>query len=185
MGILSKTITRSKTNNKRLENKSPFERYLEKVEWVDIGHDVLYAKHDFPIEDGLFSLEDIEIISENLPKDIFIMNKNQYKWIQDNCKIIKYQDDEYKNSKITSSICCINEQLNECIHFNLPLNMSDQSITYYIKTITSTMDYAFLVEENQVGPKKFPSYLGTTKRKHVLKTDKDKKIYNIKIIKLK
>lgn len=185
MGVIGKTLIRHKKGEKRQEDKSLFEVYLDKVEWVDMGHDVLYAKYDFPIEDGLLSIEDIEMIIEKLPKDIFIMNKNQFKWIQDNCKIIKYQDDEFKKSKIISSICCVNEQLNECIHFNLPLNMSNQSITYFIKNIPTTMDYCFLIEENQIGPKKFPSYLGTTKRNYLMKTDKDKKLYNIKVVKLK
>ena len=44
MSLWSKGIDRSKSGDKRLENKSPFERYMNKIEWVDLGHDVLYAR---------------------------------------------------------------------------------------------------------------------------------------------
>ena len=34
MSLWSKGIDRSKSGDKRLENKSPFERYMNKIEWV-------------------------------------------------------------------------------------------------------------------------------------------------------
>ena len=156
---------------------------MKTIKWVDLGHDVLYAENDFPIDDELLSIDDINDIELNLPSGISIMNKNEYKWIQDNCKIIKYQNDKFKNSKLFNSICCMNNM--GYIHFNLPLDIPNQAITYYIKQISSEVNLYTHIEVNEIGIKKFPSYLGTTKTITKLKSDNDKKIYNLKLVKLK
>lgn len=199
MGLWTKGIERSKTNEKRLEDTSPIERYLSKVEWVDLGHDVLYARWDCPLDykinSELFSFNEIMDILSIIPEDISIMNKNHVKWLQDNCKIIKYQDDDDKlNNKITS-ICCIGNN-HDYIHFNLNMSTEKQLSTYFIKNrdlpdrpnnllweyFRNKLDN---IELTEIGPNKFPSYLGTVKRISTFKSECDIKKYNIKFVKLK
>lgn len=198
MSLWSKGIDRSKSGDKRLENKSPFERYMDKIEWVDLGHDVLYARWDYPLDyktnNECLSLNDIKNILEILPNDISIMNKNHVKWLQDNCKIIKYQDDDDKLTGLITSICCVCKSY-EYIHFNLDMSTSKQLSTYFIREtdlpdrnnplwsyIKSNIDN---IELTEIGPKKFPSYLGTVKRLPSYKNNSDVKKYNIKLVKLK
>lgn len=200
MSLWKRGIERSKTGEKRLENKSPFEIYLDKVEWVDLGHDVLYAQFDYPLdyttnEDSLLSLGDIIDIMNVLPPDITIMNKNHVKWLQDNCHIVLHQDIDEKVKNLVTSICCVNPKTQKYISFNLDMFSKNQVTPYYLKTIeyddvrdpirnifNMMTDH---IELTEIGPKKFPSYLGTVKRLNVLKYEKDTKKYMIKVVKLK
>ena len=200
MGLWSKNVERSQTGEKRLENKSPFERYLEKVEWIDLGHDVLYPLYDFPLdyttnEGSLISLDDIEGIISVLPEDITIMNKNHVKWLQDNCKIALCQEKEEKERGLMTSICCVNPKNHEFIYFNLDMYSTKQNTKYFLKNVETpeTNDpfknfyfkYNDMIEITEIGPHKFPSYLGTVKRVPVLKNSHDLKEYMIKVVKLK
>ena len=202
MGLWSNGMKRSESGEKRLENMTPFERYLKDVEWVDLGHDVLYARFDYPLdyltnEESLMSVEDIKEILDVLPEDISIMNKNHVKFLQDNCKITLYQDVDEKIRDLYTSILCVNPQTKEYISFNLDMCSPKQNTTYFLKEVDApeTNDqikslyfrYIDMIEVTEIGPKKFPSYLGTVKRAHVPKTQSEAEIkkYMIKVVKLK
>ena len=200
MGLWSKGIERSQTGDKRLECKSPFQRYLDKVEWVDLGHDVLYARYDFPLdyttnEGSLISLNEITDIIIELPEGITLMNKNHVKWLQDNCKIVLYQDIDEKLRDLVTSICCVSSITKDFINFNLDMYSKNQLTTYFLKNVDApdTNDpiknfiyrVTDIIEVTDIGPKKFPSYLGTVKRIPTIKTSHDLKQYMIKVVKLK
>lgn len=181
--LWNKRIQKEKSGVKRIEEKTDLDIFLESVEWVDLGHDVLYSKFDFPVDKELLSINDLQELIKNLPTDISIMNKNCFKWIQDNCKIIKYQDETLRNSNLITSICCGNKK--GYIHFYLPLNTEKQKITYFIKELSSKDNIFTSIEVNEIGPDKFPSYLGTTRTIRKFKMDNNIKQYNIKLVKIK
>ena len=200
MSLWSKGLERAQSGDKRLENKSPFERYLDEVEWVDLGHDVLYARNDYPLdyrtnEGSLISLDDIEGIVHELPENISIMNKNHIKWLQDNCKIVLYQDIDDKIRDLVTSICCVSPYTKDFVNFNLDMFAKKQLTKYYLKNIDTSeindpiksfwFKFNDMIEITEIGPKKFPSYLGTVKRVPVLKNLHDTKDYMIKVVKLK
>ncbi|MCM1218916.1 MAG: hypothetical protein NC548_30920 [Lachnospiraceae bacterium] len=193
MGFLSKTLNRAKTGGKRLESMTSLDLYLDKVEWMDLGHDVLYAKFDMPLDylknSDMLSINDLNEIISNLPDDISIMNKNHIKWIKDNCKVLKFQNSDMKDSDMFTSICCISDITNEDIHFNLPTDTgSIQSIRYFlgyvpnkVTSITKKINYTLVSPSNQ------NSYLGTPKQEFIYITGEsnDYKKYYIKLVKLK
>lgn len=93
MGILAKTLNRSKSNKKRKEDMTDFISYLNNIKWVDLGHpDVLFAKVDFTNDtqnkyEQLLTLDKIKDICDCLPPDISIMNKKQIEFLKRTCKI--------------------------------------------------------------------------------------------------
>ena len=78
-GFLSKTISRSKSGEKRLGDITEFDKYLKTVEWVDIGHPkYLFAKYDC---EKYFDVKDIENIINELPKNIKIAGKKEFDYL--------------------------------------------------------------------------------------------------------
>lgn len=189
MGFLSKTISRAKSGDKRIEDETPFDRYLKNVEWVDMGNrNILFAKHDFPLDylrtDNKLSFNDIKEILESLPDNISIISKSQIKWLRDNCKVIKYKIPEKEDDILYSSICCINPNTEEDIHFNLCVTNGAQEAKYFLRIIKDRTNLTVpKIEINGIGPMKFPSYLGTSKIVYSFKDEE--KLYNIKLVKLK
>lgn len=196
----SKGIRRSSSSEKRMEEMSPIERYLSKVEWVDMGHDVLYARNDYPLNykdgdpDSLLSFDDILDIMKKLPEGVYIANRNHIKWIQDNCRMIKYQDDDDKLTGKITSICVMGKK-HDYIHFNLHPDTKEQMTKYYLNNFKYTGNdnlkalffdkFCDNIEITTIGPKRFPSYLGTPIRVPILKMDAKTKQYMIKLVKLK
>lgn len=189
MGFLSKTLGRSHKDEKRIEDSIPFDTYIKKIEWIDLGHkNFLFAKYDFPLDytrtdENLLSIEEILEIEKRLPSNIHIITKSNLEWLKHNCKIVKYNPENWDNF-LTHSICCISDRTDEMIHFNVSMTIGSQEQQYYIKESKTTPHYV-AIEETRVGPHKFPSYLGTVKISYVYNSNMNENKYSIKLIKLK
>ena len=131
MSFWRKSLKRIKNGEKRLEDMTPLDFYLSKVEWIDLGHDVLYAKTDM-YPDELFSLNEIRELV--FPENISIMNKNHFKWLQDNCKIIKLED---------NSIHCVNKNTGEHVQFHIHENGKIMSGIYFLNELNPEKDLKF------------------------------------------
>lgn len=185
MGFLSKTYERYITGEKREEDKTPMDRYLESIRWVDLGHDdFLFAMYDFPLNyldesSELLSLVDLEHIQQNLPEGVYVLSKGLIKWIQDNCVVMR---NVKRNTDITTSIVCASKITANEIHFNIDVCNKSKTSKYFLKKKDVVNNFQH-IEINEIGPKKFPSYLGTTKEIPVGTTEE--KTYMIKLVKLK
>lgn len=177
MSFWKSGINRAKTGEKRLENTTPFERYLKDIEWVDLGNpDVMYALNDFPLNENLdlLSINDIREIKDSLPEGFAIMTKSNVKWLKDNCEV--------GLTKFGSRmIGCMSKLNGYQIFFNIYESEEKQNALYFIK---------YLENENrimmtEVGPNKFPSYLGTVIEVPNYTYNFDEKKYTIKLVKEK
>lgn len=95
-GMWKSGVERAKSGEKRIEDMSDFEKYLNHVEWMDIGHEeYLFAKYDIYEEPNanyyedtrnnfLFSIVEIKDIEKSLPKGVYIMNDDDIEWIKEN-----------------------------------------------------------------------------------------------------
>ena len=102
-GFLSKTLGRTKSGEKRLENKTPIDDYLKTIEWVDLGHPkYLFAKYDYGYSDrhrySYLSLNEVEKIIGNLPKGISYLQKPVVDWIKEECNIFKENEIRISNN---------------------------------------------------------------------------------------
>ena len=82
-GLWAKGIERSKTGEKRMGDLTEFDRYIETIKWVDMGHpDYLFAEYDYAGD------EITGAVFKNLkfPKGISIMNSELYTWLLNNSK---------------------------------------------------------------------------------------------------
>lgn len=103
-GLWSKGIERSKSGEIRKGDRTDFEKFIDTIEWVDIGHpDYLFSKFDFYegiLPDELFNLK--------LPNNIKYMDNQDLKWLKKNtslthksltlpeydyCKVIEFKSD--------------------------------------------------------------------------------------------
>lgn len=173
-------IKRSKSGEKRIEDTTPFERYFKHIEWVDLGNpDVLYALNDFPLDYEKYSMEllsinDIKEIQNTLPEGVTIITKANIKWLKDNCKVglTKFG---------TQMIGCMSEINNYQIFFNTYEENNERFAIYFLKH----MEDENRIMITEVGPKKFPSYLGTVIEVPNYTQKFDEKKYTIKLVKEK
>lgn len=182
MGFFSKTYDRLKKGEERMEDKTPYDIYFHKIEWVDLGHpDVLFAKLDYPLdyrkeEHDQLSINDIDDIKIKLPGGVSILYKNHIKWLQDNCKVLMCSLSDDKHN--IDSIRCLSDN-GESIYFNVT-NNPDNVTKYLLKRDDSSH---ITVNNVGFGPRNKFSYLGTTKREWFLPNDV--KAFHIKLVKLK
>lgn len=190
MGFMTRSLDRNNIKDKRLEDKTEFDIYLSKVEWVDMGNShILYAKHDFPLDylktDEKLSLNDIKEIIDKLPDDVKIITKGQIKWLKDNCSVVRNKENE--DDILHSSICCISDKTGGETHFNLCMTNGAQESRYFLGFLKNASNLSIKIDKTDVGPIKFPSYLGTPKSHYVFNDEKnlEEKLYNIKVVKIK
>ena len=194
-GLWSSGMKRAETGEVRLGDKTFFDNYLKDVEWVDMGHpDVLFAKYDYPIEveritdsELVLSVNMInDIIKPNLPKDVSIMNRKQIEFIKRTCSI--KGDEKYKKhaSKNHSNKLIATNENGDVIYFNLfnKFAFTTNRTYYYMgyKKAGSSIKYPQIqIATLELGGK--PTPLGRTCWSYEL--DMNKKIYFIKLVKLK
>lgn len=101
MGILKNITDEYFGLSQRDEDKHPFEKYIENVEWVDIGNrKYLFAKTDF--EDNTFESKELSEIFKVIEKyngEYLPMTKDVFKWIL-NMKTIDIDWRKYTMDKI-------------------------------------------------------------------------------------
>ena len=101
MGVLKNITDEYFGLSQRDEDKHPFEKYIEKVEWVDIGNrKYLFAKTDFE-DNTLEPKELLEIfkVIEKYNGEYLPMTKDVFKWIL-NMKTIDIDWRKYTMDKI-------------------------------------------------------------------------------------
>lgn len=180
MGFWRTGIERGKTGEKRIEETTPFERYLKDIEWIDLGNpDVMYAMNDFPIDyensnNDLLSINDIRELKLILPEDVAIITKANIKWLKDNCNVglTKFGP---------QMIGCMSKLNGYQIFFNVYEGDEKRNALYFLKYLESENR----IMMTEVGPNKFPSYLGTVIEVPNYTYNFDEKKYTIKLVKEK
>lgn len=147
-----------------------------------MGHpDVLFANVDYPLDidneysfsyhSRRLSFDDIKLISQNLPKNISIMNRKQIEWLKNNCTIRSYNKIKIK---------CTNDNLSKFIYFKQCESKYDK-VMYYLKTLKD--DRIPCIQVATVGMYEKPTSLGRTTSKIVWSPDL--LTYSIKLVKQK
>ena len=172
-GFLSKTLGRTKSGQKRLEDSTDFDIYVnsDEIEWVDMGHPkYLFAKYDY---EKPFDVKDIEGIIKRLPKNIKIAGKKEFDYLTQNCKYFTDylpQTDTFVFKYMSNQkdvVCC---------------KVSKILGTPYFNRVTSHVDDKFVnIRFYEFNRYKIP-YTGVTK---ILYSTSTSKYLSIKLVKEK
>lgn len=92
-GFLSKTLGRSNTDGKRLEERDIVDTYMDNVKWVDMEHkDYLFAEDTLELM-GVSDSEFLNIKDRLKNKyDAFIIDKQSMRHLRGKCDISKHDD---------------------------------------------------------------------------------------------
>lgn len=162
-----------KRTSKREEDKTYIDRYIETIEWVDIGNpDYLFAKYDF--NDSEFSVE--ELLNTEYPKGVGLMNSDEFYYVKENCELFLADKGNYVGCEADNG---------ETIYFNLRPK-DDILKRMYLFKITDNKDYnatkAYMFLTSPDEP-----YLHNSNSMSFSKKSKDYKLksFNTKFIKRK
>ena len=110
-GFWKDGIKRAKSNEKRIEDITEFDKYIETIEWVDMGDsEYLYAKFDY---DEMFSMEDLSKLK--LPEGISIATTEEINIVRINATLYLSGRGEY--------LVCQSDD-GKTIYFNKPTYMT-------------------------------------------------------------
>lgn len=171
-GFWKDGIKRAKSNTKRLEDKSEFDRYIETIEWVDMGHpNCLYAKYDFGTYDDFFkeekfSLIEVLNIQKSLPEGITTMNIDELLEIKYNC---------YLSSSHSNLCAATHKKSDNEIYF------ASVKEIYFLK-IKPKEDYVFNEKDEKV---EVIEGIGPSKVIQTNDRNPNDKLYRIKLVKRK
>ena len=145
-GFWKSSINRSKSGEKRLEDITPFERYLKDIEWVDMGYSCLFAKYDFPLDykisdENLWSIEDLTNL--NLPEGIGVMGANEVKFLTKNAGIELIHDDtvDYRNQYESVKLSANGNEIFFHIHpWNTPYGKCSYVLPHIVKSTPNELN---------------------------------------------
>lgn len=145
--LFKSSIDRIKSGEKRAEDKTEFEDYINEIEWVDMGHpEYLFAKYDYY---NPLSINDI--INTKYPDNISICPKEVFRFLikDTNRNKVQLKDSPY-NYKNFSYVFSYNSSItNQYIYFNIDFAteyitdinveelLSDSIIKFYIFNLIS------------------------------------------------
>lgn len=95
-GIWTKGVERSKNDEKRIGDKTPYDNYFKNIEWVDLEHPkYLFAKNDFPE----LSINQLKIFINCIPEGIEILDKNLLDYLNNTCIVSKSDNSDIETYK--------------------------------------------------------------------------------------
>lgn len=143
MGVLKSLTDEYFGKTKRDEEKTPFEKYMENVEWVDIGNrSYLFAKTDF--EDNTFEIKDIFEICDTLKKygnKYSLMTKNIFQ------SIVKRKNTDIKGGKQDMErIVVCDKNGNETMEIKIPSIGNYDTVMFASKCDLSSSGLYYIID---------------------------------------